>query len=570
MEFLKQRAIRLIKILITAFLISVLFNYLSKITSNSASVDYSVHVVPAITNEQPPSPMKTKKLSIFAAPGEYEPSSFLIKVSGKGLKNVKVSVDILRSKIDTIPKKAIDIRIVKYWYQSGRKIDDVDHKMLTPELLVHDDRLIRVDLERKVNYIPSYIQDSDSLLPFDIPANSFKQLWVNVHVPETVHPGLYSGSIRISPANAQNSELELKLEVIPTKLYDPILDYCVYYRGKLPSGQNPKRENMKNVGSEWKSEKQMELELRDMVEHGISNTVVYQPLILDAGGNYDFSRLKRIVEIRKRLGITNKPLLYNGLPKTGLRDSRKISLLQNRVKQLANFCKENNIPGIYIYGIDEAGGELIRSERTGFKAIHEAGGRVFVACHKNTINLAGDLIDLAIHSGNPSSAEVHKMHKYGHKVYNYANPQCGVEEPLTYRRNYGFLLWQECLDGTCNYAYQHAFNNIWNDFDDHRYRDHVMSYPANKGIIPTIQWEGFREAVDDVRYLSTLLISIKEMGRRDNVEIKRHIFKAKKTIEEIRKMNLMNIGPLDFLAIRRKLATQIINLHKHVNKNNAP
>ena len=51
-------------------------------------------------------------------------------------------------------------------------------------------------------------------------------------------------------------------------------------------------------------------------------------------------------------------------------------------------------------------------------------------------------------------------------IYNYANPQCGIEEPLTYRRNCGLLLWKAGYDGVMNYAYQAAFGgHMWNDFD---------------------------------------------------------------------------------------------------------
>jgi hypothetical protein len=58
-----------------------------------------------------------------------------------------------------------------------------------------------------------------------------------------------------------------------------------------------------------------------------------------------------------------------------------------------------------------------------------------------------------------------------------------------------------------DYAYQHGFgDHIWNDFDHERFRDHVFAYPTSNGIIDTIQWEGFREAVDDVRYLATLVL----------------------------------------------------------------
>ena len=38
-----------------------------------------------------------------------------------------------------------------------------------------------------------------------------------------------------------------------------------------------------------------------------------------------------------------------------------------------------------------------------------------------------------------------------------------------------------------------------------RYRDHVFAYPTTNGVIDTIQWEGFREGVDDTRYVASLI-----------------------------------------------------------------
>jgi len=58
------------------------------------------------------------------------------------------------------------------------------------------------------------------------------------------------------------------------------------------------------------------------------------------------------------------------------------------------------------------------------------------------------------------------------------------------------------------YAYQHAMGSIWNDFDHEIYRDLVFAYPTENGVIDTIAWEGFREAVDDVRYITTLEIQL--------------------------------------------------------------
>ena len=80
-----------------------------------------------------------------------------------------------------------------------------------------------------------------------------------------------------------------------------------------------------------------------------------------------------------------------------------------------------------------------------------------------------------------------------------------MEDPFIYRLNYGFALARSGYDGEMDYAYQHSFGDIWNDFDDPTFRDHVFAYPTSNGVIDTVQWEGFRQGVDDVRYLSALL-----------------------------------------------------------------
>ena len=54
------------------------------------------------------------------------------------------------------------------------------------------------------------------------------------------------------------------------------------------------------------------------------------------------------------------------------------------------------------------------------------------------------------------------------------------------------------------YAYQDSMAFTWNDFDHARYRDHNFTYPTVDGVIDTLAWEGFREGIDDVRYVTTL------------------------------------------------------------------
>ena len=523
---------------------------------DSPDVDYLVYAVPPISNKKVlPKSKSTKlklaeKIAIFACPGEYEPASLAI-FAKKSLKNIKVNVQGLSPKIE------VDVRVVKCWYQAGAGIWDVKHKLLTPELLLYDDNLIEVDRQRGTNLLKEQkaIRDAPYLLPFKVHEGSSKQLWITVHVSEECPAGEYEAKIEIIPENAPRREVKLEIKVLPIRLSSPVLDYSIYYRGKL-------REGEPLIGSEWKTEEQMEAELRDMKAHGIDNPTIYQPFVQKADGSYDFCLLKQVIEIRDRAGIMGKPLLYLGLVTGAPQKPNELEVLKKKVRALVAFAEKNGVPDVYIYGIDEAKGERLKAERMAFKAVHEAGGKVFVACYKDAVDLVGDLLDLPIYSGVPPSSYVEKVHKFGHKIWNYGNPQCGVEEALTYRRNYGLLLWQKGLDGTCDYAYQHGFNNIWDDFDHPIYRDHVMAYPTIDGVIPTIQWEGFREGVDDVRYLSTLIKIIEklEVKAKTKADLKTKISKAKSLLENIRTKDLKEIRVDEFQDIRWQIVQEIMQL----------
>ena len=131
---------------------------------------------------------------------------------------------------------------------------------------------------------------------------------------------------------------------------------------------------------------------------------------------------------------------------------------------------------------------------------------MLVACQQSIFDVAKGKLDAPVIANGPrSKSEVDAWHAAGARIFMYANPQVGNEQPAVYRQNYGLDLLLAGYDGAMDYAYQHAFGNIWNDFDDKDYRDHVFAYPTTHGVVDTVQWEGFREAVDDVRYLSTLI-----------------------------------------------------------------
>ena len=172
----------------------------------------------------------------------------------------------------------------------------------------------------------------------------------------------------------------------------------------------------------------------------------------------------------------------------------------------------------------------------------------------------GDILDLLNCYGPPSASEAQRWHSKGHKIFCYANPQAGLEVPETYRRNYGLLLWQAGYDGAMNFAYQAgARGNIWNDWAmplSNRFRKRAMAYPTVGRPIDTLQWEGWREGVDDVRYLSTLLDIMDKVSQEEGVASP-----ALKAAQDfLLYLRGADLGKLDMDSVRDEIVSHILSL----------
>ena len=94
------------------------------ITSAAANDPFKIFVTPPIRDSQPapdriPGQDPSNQVHLSACPGEYEPASFSV-FAAEDLKNVTLEVSPLSSGAETIPSDAVDIRVVKWWYQTGR------------------------------------------------------------------------------------------------------------------------------------------------------------------------------------------------------------------------------------------------------------------------------------------------------------------------------------------------------------------------------------------------------------------------------------------------------------------
>jgi hypothetical protein len=481
-------------------------------------------------------------LSVTACAGEYEPVSVSL-YAFEDLHDVTANCSDARSGESTFPSSQIDVRIVKCWWQDGVELasGDVRKPTLTPELLLKDPGFVSVDLTEKRNTLkaPKAPRDAVGLQPISIPAETAQQFWITVHVPEDAKASTYVATLTLKPGNAPELVLPLTIRVLPFKLAEPALIYSIYYRGQLAA------DAAGSIDADPKSAEQYLAEMRNLKAHGISHPTMYQRFD-------DKALFDRAIEMRRQAGLSIDPLYSLGItmgrgpPMT----PEALTAWKEKVRTGLAQVRAHGIKELYVYGLDEADGERLKAERRAFKVTHEAGARLFVACGGIAFTSIGDLLDLAVYAGTPDPGEREKWHQAGHRIFSYNHPQVGMEQPEIYRRNFGLALWKSGYDGTMNYAYQHNFGDFYDDTDGD-FRDHVFAYPTVDGVIDTIQWEGFREGVDDVRYLTTLLKAIEQAKAADGKALL-----AKEAAEWVATMDLDG----DLQALRSTIVGWILRL----------
>lgn len=459
-------------------------------------------------------------IRVRACRGEFEPASFVIRPSNLLSDLLIETTDLVAASGARIPRAEIDIRIVKCWYQAGTTRNKTG-KLLVPELLLKDENLVKVDEVTQTNYLRvtlegqttlvdvssetatfptlATFQDAALLQPFSVPAGTNKQIWITLHVPANTAGDEYKGALYLKHGNQRLKTIPVVLHVSPFDLPAPMVDYGLYYRGRLSKGP------VTEVTSEGKSPEQYTRELQNMKNHGVFYPVLYQ--IFN-------EMLGPALEIRRALGLPTDNLYALRVTTANMVrfDEEEIAALVQDIVRWKDMASQYGYRTLFIYGKDEAKGDALVAQRPAWEAAHAAGVKVFVAGYIGAVDLVGDLLDLVILSGGRvgyQPEEVAKWHQHGKKVFLYSYPQVGIEDPEIYRRNYGFGLVCNGYDGVMNYAYQHVFGgHIWNDFDHfgekQSFRDHVFAYPTSDGLVDTVEWEGFREAVDDVRYYSAL------------------------------------------------------------------
>ena len=523
---------------------------------------------------------------VVMAQDEYEPGSFLIYAL-KDLGKVDFIVSDLKSADGKVlPKDKLDLKTIKVWYQNGNGwysyFQDPGLK-LCPELLLNDEDLIKVDTKKVSNYarliekdgtvhyhwltpppaVDSVLEhlgsmtyrldgsfrsmkpnfkDSKTFAGATLNEGEFKQFFLTAHVTEDCKPGVYSGAITLKDGGKVIGKIPVQLRILPFKLPDPMQYKNVNkpYRTRFNEYNGFEFVRALN-GNDFKlAEKQLISILKNFAAH---HHVI--PGFRGAYNRFD---------IIDKAGLKRDFIATTSMQLTNLAEMRFDAKRQ----------KEDHIRkfGRYNFNLawgDEYGGATLRGILPMVKIYREEGFG-FWSNSRHTYALAGWLAsqftppvwpDFRSHVQPDKFTFISPDNEYGW----YACQHVGVENPAFNRRQYGLGPWRAGL--TCNYNYAHHLDGF-NDTRGGTFRAMNFIYTDGNGALTTIQWEAFREAIDDIRY-ATLIQQLARplLNSQTNVA---GDFAARQALKFLADLDS---DDHDLSLVRLEMIRHILNLKKH-------
>lgn len=521
------------------------------------------------------------ELRILVAKDEYEPGSFLL-YSLKNLKKVELKLSKLKTRDGKIfPSKNLDLTVVKVWYQNGNGwysyFADPGLK-LTPELLLHDENLIKVDRENKANYArvdypsgsvykwisqPRYLDDSNkcestfnfftspfadtkSIQPVELISGEFKQFFLTVHADKNCSAGIYRGKIKLVSGGRDVGEIPVAVRVLPFTLpapktyFDPNLDFVVTTMGQVNFD--------KDVGGDLKRARKIRIAmLKNQRRHNIFHAKV---------GNRDPGTIK---DLREAGMSTNPVLTTPGVPWYGKHWGGRHSydeIVSGKVaakKDHEYFQKHLGHNNVIMKYADEPNSNFVAMARSLFPEYLRYDFILGTAGHGQIFNKAGYLWRYIAFGDFPDEGDQAKLfNQIGVKGYTgfYAGQHNGVENPQYVRRQHGMLSYLTNCSMIDNYEFA---LRTWNDLSKGLYKPMNLAYPTSDGLVDTLAWEGFREGVDDMRYATLLMRLADEAVKSDNLNLKQLGLKTKQYFALL-DPNTMDLNELRIAMIQKILA----------------
>ena len=195
------------------------------------------------------------KFRIVAALNEYEPVSAVFFPRKNIDRFLPKACELKSADGAVIPASALDIKLVKVWYQAGSawysQFNDNLKHVLVPEMLLNDENMIFADTKKEENYVrynnmdgsvsyqwmtanfsavnyshdnqanTALILDAPELLPAVLNKHELTQYMFTLHVPKDAKPGVYTGRVILTADDKEIGSIPLSVRVLPFELPQP-------------------------------------------------------------------------------------------------------------------------------------------------------------------------------------------------------------------------------------------------------------------------------------------------------------------------------------------------------------
>lgn len=549
---------------------------------------------PYLPDELPEEAKAFAELEIIGAKGEFEPASFLI-YPRQGTDRLEIVPGTLRDRKTgaEIPAENLDVKMVKLWYKSGSAwygmFVDPLRRRLIPELLLNDENLVYADPEKQENYLlmtspdgscryewasggiqtrnwktnePNYelITDAPTFRGVVLNPDELKQIILTVKIPENAQAGLYTGELKLTAEGKTNiPSLPIRLRVLPFSLPSPKTatnlekDFHVsFYGSHRAGGLNEKR-------------------AQNCADHNVKSLLGYP-----STNPFQRERAELDAQIAKKTGMNTGALFSAGVgcgmtvaENPTVAQKAQLKNLETRLFRLAELTKRlYGHTNFYSYGVDEGDAGTVRAQQEAWKLVRKAGGKTMVTTYpRGELLFNLDMVNLPFSPHSPLAAEaVRRIHAANPDAVTawYSNPHTGPENPDFTRRFYGLVPYANGFDANMQYAMLNHNVKMWNEFGDtyeSDRRSHSIVYPTRDDYVDTLAWEGLREGIDDIRYLTLLRLTAEQASADPNPDTR---ILARKILTKLACMDFLR---RDADAVRMDAVSLILSLRNAMNPN---
>ncbi len=439
-------------------------------------------------------------VTIRVVRNEFEPITFSLYPL-QNLETVKISVTDLRSAKEIISKNKIRVACV----------ERVQETIGLPEGRFLD--------------LPTLIRPGNQA---KVERGKCQTFWLTIRIDDNVLPGVYKGSITISPQHGLETSLPLGITVSPISLEDiPGIDYFMLMTYEFTELTMP-----------WRKEEKEKIYqsacniLKDYQEHGMTTLCLHSPFVFiikeDGTPNLDdiFAALRAAKEIGSKRPIiwymghliqTSKPKHPGNI--MSFDKGVHLSRLKYIVETVSQYTKEHGCPEVIFLPIDEPG-DSYQDFQHRRQAITPALLKVIRDSGAQNMLTGGNYKQFKpvdyLCSGKMNKEDLDEAHKSGSVYWLYNNDVTTKCLNPTYARYiYGYYTWMNHVDGMSSWTFQNTQNarSLPGQAGVHG-SDIYLAYPDPNGPVATLKWEAIREGIDDHKLVYQLVKRIQKLKEK--------------------------------------------------------